>query len=262
MRLLLIRHAQIPSNVLGILDTDAPGPSLTDLGREQARALGATLGDEPVEAAWASTLVRTQETIEPTAEGRLPVTVLDGLREIRAGDLEGERTREAQRAYMSTVFAWATGDRDRRMPGGESGHEFFARFDGALQQVAASGAEDAVVVSHGAAIRCWSATVEGADRDFLASHPLPNTGIVAVEGEPGAWRMRAWREFTAGQPVAPPSADRDPTGAGGQEPHSGLAGAGASAAVAREDHRNQGPSEARIVAACAQRREPPTPGTT
>ena len=215
MRLLLIRHAQVPPNVLGVLDTDAPGPSLTDLGREQARALDGTLGDEPIEAAWASTLVRTQETIQPTAAARnLPVTVLDGLREVRAGDLEGERTREAQRAYMFTIFDWASGDRDRRMPGGESGHEFFARFDGALEQVAASGAEDAVVVSHGAAIRCWSATVEGADRHFLASHPLPNTGIVAVEGSPGAWRMRAWREFPPGQPVSPPSADEDPTGAG------------------------------------------------
>jgi probable phosphoglycerate mutase len=115
---------------------------------------------------------------------------------------------------MSTVFAWANGERDRRMPGGETGHQFFARFDAALEEVAASGVDDAVVVSHGAAIRCWSATVEGADRDFLASRPLPNTGIVAIEGRPGAWRMRAWREFPVGQPVAPPEPAADPTGAG------------------------------------------------
>jgi probable phosphoglycerate mutase len=216
VRLLLIRHAQVPANVLGVLDTARPGPSLTELGREQAKALRATLGDEPIEAAWASVLVRTQETIEPTAEQReLPVTVLEGLREVQAGDLEGERTREAQRAYMGTVFRWATGDRDVRMPGGESGHDFFGRFEAALEEVAASGAEDAVVVSHGAAIRCWSATVEGADRDFLATHPLPNTGIVAVEGEPGRWRMRSWREAPAGQPVAPPAPSADPTGSGG-----------------------------------------------
>jgi probable phosphoglycerate mutase len=115
---------------------------------------------------------------------------------------------------MSTVFAWATGDRNRRMPGGESGHEFFARFDAALEEVAASDAQDALVVSHGAAIRCWSATVEGADPAFLADRPLPNTAIVAVEGAPGAWRMRAWREFPVGQPVAPATSDADPTGAG------------------------------------------------
>ncbi|HEV7622605.1 MAG TPA: histidine phosphatase family protein, partial [Amnibacterium sp.] len=61
---------------------------------------------------------------------------------------------------------------------------------------------------------CWSATVEGADQDFLASHPLPNTAVVAVEGAPGAWRMRAWRQAPAGQPVVPAGAAADPTGAG------------------------------------------------
>lgn len=216
MRLLLVRHGQIPSNVHGILDTDEPGPSLTDLGREQARALVTTLHDEPIEGLWASLLVRTQETLLPTASARhLPVSVLPGLREIRAGDLEGERTREAQRAYMETIFAWATGDPDRRMPGGETGHEFFARFEGALAEIAATGVEDAVVASHGAAIRCWSATIEGADREFFGSRPLPNTAIVAVEGEPGTWRMRAWREAPLGQPVSPADPVADPTGAGG-----------------------------------------------
>lgn len=215
MRLLLVRHGQIPSNVHGILDTAEPGPSLTDLGREQARALVPTLADEPIEGLWGSVLIRTQETLAPTADARgLPITVLPGLREIRAGDLEGEATRDAQHAYMHTVFAWATGDRDRRMPGGETGHEFFARFDGALAEIAASGAADAVVASHGAAIRCWSATIEGADQDFLAGHPLPNTAIVAVEGEPGAWRMRAWGEAPLGQPILPPDPVADPTGAG------------------------------------------------
>jgi release factor glutamine methyltransferase len=38
VRLLLIRHGQTPSNVLGLLDTAPPGPGLTDLGVEQAAA--------------------------------------------------------------------------------------------------------------------------------------------------------------------------------------------------------------------------------
>jgi probable phosphoglycerate mutase len=215
VRLLLVRHGQIPSNVHGILDTDEPGPSLTDLGREQARALVATLADEPIHGLWASVVVRTQQTLAPTAEARgLPIAVLPGLREVRAGDLEGERTHEAHRTYMGTIFAWANGDRDRRMPGGETGHEFFARFEGALAEIAASGVEDALVASHGAAIRCWSATLEGADTDHLGTHPLPNTAIVAIEGEPGAWRMRAWREAPLGQPVPPADPEADPTGSG------------------------------------------------
>ena len=215
MRLLLIRHGQIPSNVLGILDTDQPGPSLTPLGRAQAAALADTLEGEPLEAAWASVLVRTQETIAPTAaRAPLDVTVLDGLREIRAGDLEGRNDRESQVAYMQTVFAWATGDTGVRMPGGERGVEFFARYDAAIDEVIASGADDAVIVSHGAAIRCWAALrVAGSTQSFYATHPLPNTGLVAVEGAPGEWRMREWRTSADGRPVVPPIPADDPTGA-------------------------------------------------
>ena len=38
MRLLLIRHGQTPSNLKHLLDTEAPGPTLTPLGQEQAPA--------------------------------------------------------------------------------------------------------------------------------------------------------------------------------------------------------------------------------
>ena len=43
MRLLLIRHGQTPNNILGALDTGRPGAGLTELGREQARAIPAAL---------------------------------------------------------------------------------------------------------------------------------------------------------------------------------------------------------------------------
>ena len=46
MRLLLIRHGQTPSNVLGALDTLVPGPGLTPLGLEQAAAIPDALAGE------------------------------------------------------------------------------------------------------------------------------------------------------------------------------------------------------------------------
>ena len=54
MRLLLIRHGQTPSNVLGLLDTAVPGPGLTDLGQQQAAALPETLADYRIDAIYAS----------------------------------------------------------------------------------------------------------------------------------------------------------------------------------------------------------------
>ena len=46
MKLYLIRHAQSEANVRNILDTALPGPSLTDLGRQQAQTLAQTLAGE------------------------------------------------------------------------------------------------------------------------------------------------------------------------------------------------------------------------
>ena len=90
MRLLLIRHGQTPSNVLGLLDTAVPGPGLTDLGdRAGRRAAGHPRRTSGSTLIYASTQPRAQLTAAPLAAARdLQMLVRDGLREVGAGDLE------------------------------------------------------------------------------------------------------------------------------------------------------------------------------
>ena len=121
MRLLLIRHGQTPANVLGLLDTAHPGPGLTALGERQANAVAEALRAREIDGIFASTLVRTQLTALPFA----PATVVDGLHEIEAGDLEGRSDRVSARTYLETAFAWGSGNLDARMPGATDGHAFF-----------------------------------------------------------------------------------------------------------------------------------------
>lgn len=215
MRLLLIRHGQTPSNVDGLLDTAAPGPGLTELGHRQAEELPDALEGHDIASLWASTLVRTELTAAPLARQRgLPVTVLDGIHEIAAGDLELRHDHEAYRTYLQTAFAWATGDLGVRMPGGENGTEFFARFDRSIARVEAETTGTAVVVSHGAAIRVWvagrSLTLPPA---YAGEHDLRNTGVVELEGSMQAgWRLLRWQGTPiGGSELADPSAE-DPTG--------------------------------------------------
>jgi len=211
MRLLLIRHGQTPSNVAFLLDTAVPGPGLTALGEQQAAALPEVLADEDIEALYASTLVRTQLTAAPLATARgLDVLVRDGLRELEAGDLEmlpGDTEQGA--LYMKTVFAWAAGDTALRMPGGESGAEALARYDAVVAEAAGSGAGTVAMVSHGAAIRMWTAArADNVDVPFAAARPLDNTGVVILEGSPAdGWKALSW----AGATVAP-SSDSGPAG--------------------------------------------------
>jgi len=209
-RLILVRHGQTRSNVQGLLDTAAPGPGLTDLGREQAAALVEALAAEPVDRIVASPLARTVETATPLASARgLPLQQDAGLREVLAGDLEGLSDRESHLAYLGAVIAWAEGDLAAPIPGRlESGEGFLARYDRAVA-AALDGVGTAVCVSHGAAIRAWAGSrAVNADGAFVAEHGLPNTGVVILERDGDRpWRVDAW----LGRRMTDP--EQDPTGA-------------------------------------------------
>src|SRR3982751_768417 len=107
MRLLLIRHGQTPSNVLGLLDTAIPGPGLTDLGIKQAAALPAALADYRIDAIYASAQRRAQLTAQPLADARgLPIQVREGLCEVSAGDMEMLGDVDSIRTYQTTIRRW------------------------------------------------------------------------------------------------------------------------------------------------------------
>ncbi|MCU1424841.1 MAG: histidine phosphatase family protein [Microbacteriaceae bacterium] len=215
MRLLFIRHGQTPANVLGQLDTAHPGPGLTDLGLEQAARIPEALSAEPIDALFASTLVRTQITAAPLAVERgLAVTVLGGIHEIEAGTLEKRSDPESVRGYLETVFAWGAGNLDVEMPGNTNGHHFFGRFDSDISEIVASGAETAAVVSHGAAIRVWVARhARNVSPVFAGQHDLMNTGIVVVEGSfDDGWSLTEWQGTPIGGSELSDATAADPTG--------------------------------------------------
>jgi probable phosphoglycerate mutase len=202
MRLLLLRHGQTPSNVEGILDAAYPGPGLTALGHEQARAVPEALAGEDITAIHVSRLLRTHETAAPLAAARgLSPRLTEGLEEIRAGEYQGRQDAAAVEAYQSMHHRWSTGTLDAGVPGGESGQEFWARWTGALAHIAAQHAPDAtvVVVSHGAAIRVFASVVAGLGAASLEERPLYNTGLVTLTGDPEAgWTLEDWRSAPVG----------------------------------------------------------------
>jgi broad specificity phosphatase PhoE len=193
VRLILIRHGQTPSNLLKLLDTAEPGPGLTAHGAAQAAAVPAALAGQPIDAIFASTLVRSQLTAAVLATQRgLEVQVRTGIREVPAGRWEMRSDKVAVDSYMSTVFAWAKGDLDLPMAGAERGREVLAAFDEVVAEAAGHGA--AVLVSHGAAIRMWAAArVTNLSAAFVEASRLVNTAIVTVDGNPdNGWIARSW----------------------------------------------------------------------
>ena len=218
MRLLLLRHGQTTSNVAGALDTGAPGAGLTDLGHAQAKAAAAVLADREIESIHCSALVRTHQTAAPLAEALgLQPTIHDELREITAGDLEMRTDAESGHAYRHMVASWLLeGDLDARLPGGESAHEFLARYDAAIDRVVAGTRGTALVVSHGAAIRSWVGLRGGDIPEHLhelALEYLQNTGCIELDRHvDGGWEIVEWQSHPVGGHLLEDDTAADPTG--------------------------------------------------
>ena len=108
MRLMLIRHGQTPSNVLGLLDTAIPGPGLTDLGREQAAACRRTLDGQRVDADLR--LHPAAVAADRRAAGGGPrARDVDSGRLLRGAPPVTWRcwaTTDAVRTYLATIGAW------------------------------------------------------------------------------------------------------------------------------------------------------------
>ena len=194
-----VRHGESEGNASGFIDTSVPGPSLTPKGQQQAKAIAAKLGRAKHDGIYASSMIRTQQTAQFLAdELGLPIVVLPGLREIEAGDFEGQAEQGAVDGYLQPLKQWLAGDRSARIPGSVDGNEFDARFDEAVDAVYASGEQQPVVYSHGAAISMWTMmNVHNPQPELVAAQPLPNTGYVVVRGNPqDGWTLLDWNGTT------------------------------------------------------------------
>ena len=209
-RIILLRHGQTFSNIERIFDTRPPGAELTERGRAQAVEVGKELseltGDRPFRI-YSSVALRAQQTAQLAARSwehsrQLPahniaVSVLGGIHEVFAGEMEMSNSEDSHREYMVALRGWLDGDSGARMPGGENYLDLLARYRPTLETVAQGlgEQEDAVIVSHGAAIRVATRHATGIDADFAYSGYLPNCRFTVMEPRGldfGQWTLTRW----------------------------------------------------------------------
>ena len=195
LRLMLVRHGQTASNLVGALDSALPGPPLTEEGMAQAAALAERLASEPVTGVYASAAVRARQTAQPVADvHRTEVLVLDGVHEVQAGDLEGRTDSAAIGEFAQVFHRWTTGEVDVRMPGAQSGAEVRERFLGGVERIQRTHEDGLVVlVSHGGIIRLGAQWLVPDIAGRLADQGLlHNTGHVLLEIDGADWRCLEW----------------------------------------------------------------------
>ncbi len=200
--LTFIRHAESQSNAANVINTDIPGPDLTEDGQAQAEQLAHQLSRNNFDGIYASNMVRTQQTAAPLAHALgKHVEILPGLREIDAGRYNNTPTKRAGATYLLAPSLWLNGDFKDAVPGSISGEEFNDQFSAAVQRIYDSGNSKPVAFGHAESIMYWTLMNVKNSKDSLAtSHPLPNLGRVVITGSPTmGWTMVDWdgiRDFS------------------------------------------------------------------
>jgi broad specificity phosphatase PhoE len=215
-----VRHGQSIANAAGLIDTSVPGTGLTQLGQDQAQAIANVLAPQgPFAGIYASQLIRSQETAAPLAGALgMNVQVLPGLNEINAGVFDGlPQVSSAGLLYLVGPVAWTLGLPLVPMlaPGSThvNGVVFDRGFTDALQTMYGNALANPVVASNGKITDIAFSSeftieigtlmnVKNPDLLLMLTHPLPNTGVVVVQGDPqDGWTLVSWN----GIPVPPAS---------------------------------------------------------
>ncbi len=177
----------------GTLESDVPGSALSETGRNSARAAATIFEYAQFDRLYTSGAKASVETGAAFAEpGRLEAATHEGFAEIGLGRFEGTTDLAGVRAIANR---WLAGDPGARIPGGETGSEFWARFRAAIQATYDSGGRNVLVVTHPLALHYWvAAVVPESQRPPL----LGETGYVVVAGSDEGWRVVQWNANTGG----------------------------------------------------------------
>lgn len=171
---------------------------LSDLGRAQARALGARMARITFTALYTSDLTRAYDTARHIAEHSGHAIVADArLRERAFGVFEGLTRDEIARRYPQEYALFESRDPDHVIPGGESARQFMARSLGCLDEIAARHrGETAVVVTHGLVLDIVWRRATGAALATPRPLPLLNASLNFFRLNGSRWELEAWGDVS------------------------------------------------------------------
>jgi probable phosphoglycerate mutase len=216
---LLIRHGETDWNVdkrlQGHIDI-----GLNAEGQRQAAALGQVLGDEPLDAIYASDLQRARDTAQAVAsvQGR-SVHIDAALRERCYGGFEGLQHHEIEQRYPQDFAAWKARELDARYPAGEriaeTMREFSERAVGAVTRLIhaecqhqAGGRRKIAIVTHGGVLECIYRWATQSDIEQARDFDIFNASINRLQWDGERLHVRQWADIAHLTPQVLDEVDR------------------------------------------------------
>jgi len=203
-RVRFVRHAESQIDLLRSVDLpgrlppdDGMSYPLTELGMQQAIALGERLGHDAVLAVASSPRLRCTQTADAIAfAAGTTIELAPGTEDVVFGHAQSDPTAAGYLAVMQTLTRWMQGDADAHTPGGESLTEVLDRFLPAVQERIdryASQPGELIFVSHStvlsAALPFFFANLS---LGWTLTTLLPAAGTASGAFIDGAWRCIDW----------------------------------------------------------------------
>lgn len=193
-RVLAIRHGETAWNVGNRIQGQLDVP-LNDVGRWQARRLGAALADEDIAVVYTSDLTRACETAEAVAGGTRRLVPDTGLRERHFGTLQGKTWAEIEEHWPVESERWRKRDPSFGPPGGETLAAFYERAVAAATRLAsAHPGQTIALVAHGGVMDCLYRAATRVGLQASRSWLLGNAAINRLLFTPGGFTMVGWHD--------------------------------------------------------------------
>ncbi|MBI2309597.1 histidine phosphatase family protein [Candidatus Collierbacteria bacterium] len=183
VKIYLIRHAESIANTQGIYQGQTYDLPLSELGQQQARALGAKLARIKLNAIFTSPLTRTKQTVEAITgyQEKLVITIFeDRLKETNHGAWEGKRKTEIAARWPEIFQLWQTLPGKVEFPGGEKFTDTANRaiewFNNIFNKTGVF-----AVVTHSNIIQAILTHLHGLDLNNIWQFEIAPTGITVIE---------------------------------------------------------------------------------
>lgn len=189
--IILVRHAQTRSNMngryMGWIDED-----LSEEGIWQAEQLSRRLEGRSIDFAYSSPLRRACRTAQIIAMPHsIPVSLIEGLGEIRIGAWEGMYAVEIEANFPDIWRVWRRDPSGFQMPGGESlsqvGERAIASFEDIVE---ANRGQQVLVVTHDVVVRLLVAYCLDVSSSIYRRLEVANASLTIIQLIDGRRRLR------------------------------------------------------------------------
>ena len=190
--LIIVRHGESEANgnkmFAGHLDIP-----LSQRGLQQAALTAAYIhGNYPVDAVYASDLQRAYQTALPIAEAfGLEVRKTEQLREVFAGDWQGQSFDTLETKYAASYGIWRNDIGNSHPDGGESVADLFQRvWDAVTDIVQKEEGKTVVLATHATPIRALLCRVQGGEAANMKHISwVSNASVSIIRVEDGCWHL-------------------------------------------------------------------------